>query len=60
MASTLHNPADLEVVSQDPLTLVVDEEKFEKAIRDPDPRVAELHEEADALLRQYEADGRFL
>ncbi len=57
MASTVDKQAASEA-TRDALAVVLDERAYEKALTDP--KVRELHEDADALVRELDADGRNL
>lgn len=57
MASTVDKRTLTEPV-EDGLAVVIDEGEYEAALTDP--KVRDLHEDADALLRELESDGRNL
>ena len=60
MASTLdtNSSTHARVRDDDELAVVIDADAYDEAI--DDPRVKDLHDRADALLRSYESDGRSL
>ncbi|HEV3001699.1 MAG TPA: hypothetical protein VGW75_13240 [Solirubrobacteraceae bacterium] len=55
MASTVDKRTLTEPVENE-LAVAIDERQYEAALRDP--KVRALHQDADALLRELEANGR--
>lgn len=58
MASTLDKPDTTPTPEPNELTVTVDARDYEAAL--DDPKVRQLHERADDLLRSLEAKGRNL